>query len=110
MARDPGLEALIEADLGPLRGLSTKAMFGGWVWLLDRKLLCGARQRGLLARIGPENEAWALGLHGVTRMVMRDRPMVGWVNADPHACADDALRRRLLDAAIQFVRRLPPPK
>lgn len=108
MARDPGLEALIEDDLGSLKGLTTRAMFGGWVWLLHGNLLCGARQRGLLARIGPENQTWALNLLGVTQMVMRGHPMTGWVNADPQTCADDALRQRLLTAALSFVCSLPP--
>ena len=107
MARDPGLEALIEDDLGQLPGLSAKAMFGGWAWLLDGKLLCAARQRGILVRLGKGNDAWALELPGITSMVMRNRAMNGWVNVAPEPCADETLRRRLLEAALTFVRSLP---
>jgi hypothetical protein len=108
MARDPGLEALIADDLGPLPGLTGKAMFGGWAWLLHGKLLCGVRQRGILVRLGKGNDTWALEIPGITSMVMHNRAMQGWVNVAPEACADDALRRLLLDAALTFVRSLPP--
>jgi hypothetical protein len=59
MPRDPGLEELIKSNLGHTRGLSEKAMFGGWAWLLHGNLLCGARRGSLLLRVGKDNEAWA---------------------------------------------------
>jgi len=107
MARDPGLEALLNEDLQAIPGLREKAMFGGWAWLLDGKLLCGARQDGLLARIGRTNEEWALAVPGIVPMLSRGRRMRGWVRAGPDAYGDDALRRRLLDAAVQFTKSLP---
>lgn len=82
-------------------------MFGGLAWLLDGKLLLGARHLGMLARIGETNEKWALKMPGVTPMEMRGRPMRGWVRASMDACGDDALRRKLITAAIEFVRTLP---
>ena len=41
-------------------------------------------------------------------MVMQGRHMPGWIRAGAAAYGDDALRRRLLDAALAFVRTLPP--
>lgn len=38
--------------------------------------------------------------------LLRDAP--GWVRADAQAHGDDALRQRLVDAALVFVRSLPP--
>jgi len=32
----------------------------------------------------------------------------GWVRAQPQAFGDDALRRRLLQSALAFIRSLPP--
>ena len=43
MTRDKGLEALINDELDSVSGLTEKAMFGGWAWLLHGNLLCGAR-------------------------------------------------------------------
>ena len=61
MPRDPGLEELIKSSLGNTRGLSEKAMFRGWAWLLHGNLLCGARRGSLLLRIGKDNrDEWLI--------------------------------------------------
>jgi len=106
MARDPGLEELIRADL-PRDDYTEKAMFGGWAWLLRGNLLCGARAEGMLVRLGKGRDGWALALPGVAQMISAGRPMSGWVRAGPAAYGDDALRRRLLIAALDYVRALP---
>ena len=108
MARDRELEDIVRADLGLRAGLSEKPMFGGLVFLLDGHLLCGARGEGMLARLGKGNDAWALTIDGIAPMVMGERVMEGWVRASPEACADAALRRRLIAEAIAFVDTLPP--
>ena len=107
MARDEGLEELLRADLEAVRGLTEKAMFGGRAWLMNGNLLCGARDDGLLARLGADKDGWALQTPGVAPMISRGRPMRGWVRAAPEAYGDDALRRKLIDAALAFVRTLP---
>ena len=107
MARDYGLEELLREDLGKEWGLTEKAMFGGRAWLLYGNLLCGARDDGMLARVGRNNDGKALELPDVVPMISRGRRMQGWVRAGPTAFGDDALRRKLLDAALTFVRSLP---
>jgi TfoX N-terminal domain len=107
MARDEGLEELLREDLDGVRGLTEKSMFGGRAWLLNGNLLCGAREDGMLARIGKDKDAWALALSDIAPMISRGRRMQGWVRAGPGAFGDDALRRKLLDAALAFVRSLP---
>jgi hypothetical protein len=101
------LEAVLTEDLASVAGLAERAMFGGWAWLLRGNLLCGARQDGLLVRIGKANESWALALPDVAPMISRGRRMGGWVRAGPDAYGDDALRRRLLKAALEFTASLP---
>jgi hypothetical protein len=108
MARDPGLENLIREDLPRDAGLTEKPMFGGWAWLLNGNLLIGARGDGMLARLGKGNDGWALALPDVSPMISRGRAMDGWVRAGPAAYGDNALRLRLIEAALSFVRRLPP--
>lgn len=41
-------------------------------------------------------------------MVMGERRMHGWLRAGAEAYGDDVLRRRLLDAALDYVLSLPP--
>jgi len=102
MARDHGLEQLLGEDLGSMPGLAAKAMFGGWAWLLDGKLLCAARDDGMLARVGRLNEVWALAMPGVVPMISRGKRMGGWVRANQEAYGDDELRKKLLGAAVVF--------
>ena len=106
MARDRGLEEALNSDLEGVPGLLGKAMFGGWALLLNGNLLCGARDDGMLVRLGKDRDDWALAIDRVAPMVMSGRRMQGWVRAAPEACSDDALRRKLLDAALDFNRSL----
>jgi hypothetical protein len=107
MARDPGLEELLNEQLEAVRGLARKPMFGGWAWLLNGNLLCAARDDGMLVRLGKGNDGWALDLPGIVPMLSRGRHMQGWVRAAPEAYGDDALRQKLVDAALDFNRSLP---
>ena len=107
MARDKGLEELLNGDLQGVAGLTQKAMFGGWAWLMRGNLLCAARTAGMLMRLGREQEVWALEIPGVMAMFMRERRMHGWVRASERVYGDDALRRKLLNAALEFNRTLP---
>jgi TfoX-like protein len=108
MARDEGLEELLQSHLEEVRGLTDKPMFGGRAWLLNGHLLCGAREDGVLVRLGKGNDAWALKTKGIVPMASRGRAMSGWVRVAPEAFGKDALARKLLDAALAFVRALPP--
>ena len=107
MARDEGLEELLREDLQAEPGLLEKAMFGGRAWLLNGNLLCGARDDGMLMRLGKDRDGWALEMPDVVPMISRGRRMSGWVRAGPSAFGDDALRRKLIGAALAYVRSLP---
>jgi hypothetical protein len=107
MARDPGLEEIINDDLASVRGITQKGMFGGWVWLLNGNLLCGARQDGMLVRVGKDNAAAALEIPGVIPMFSGKRQMRGWVRAEPDTFGDDRLRAKLMKAALAFTLSLP---
>lgn len=107
MARDEGLEELLREHLEAEPGLKEKAMFGGRAWLLNGNLLCGARDDGMLVRLGKGNDGWALELPGIVPMMIRGRRMHGWVRAGPDAFGDGATRCKLLDAALAIVRSLP---
>jgi hypothetical protein len=107
MARDEGLEQIIFDDLGTIPGITDKAMFGGWAWLLWGNLLCGGRDDGMLLRLGKGNDGWALLVPGIEPMVSRGKRMAGWVRADSRAYGNDQMRGKLLAAALQLVASLP---
>ncbi len=108
MARDAGLEELMRDHLGPRPGLSEQSMFGGRAWLMEGHLLCAARDDRVLVRLGRGREDWALALDGIEPMRNGGRAMSGWVWVTPERFGDDALARRLLAAALEFVATLPP--
>ena len=108
MARDAGLEELVREYLGDEPGLTGQSMFGGWCWLLDGHLLCGANQAGVLVRLGKGNDAWALALDSAEPLKTGQRVMAGWVRVPAEAFADDTVGRRLIHEALAFVRGLPP--
>lgn len=107
MARDKGLEELVREHIGAGPGIAEKAMFGGLAWLLNGNLLCGASANGMLVRLGKDRDGWALELSDVIPMISKGRRMQGWVRAGPDAFGNDALRGKLLDAALAYVRSLP---
>ena len=107
MARNKVLEELLNDDLAPVRGITEKGMFGGRAWLLNGNLLCGARDDGMLVRLGKGNDSWALATPGIAPMISRGRPMHGWVRAASEVYENDALRCKLLKAALDFTRSLP---
>ncbi|HUB29144.1 MAG TPA: TfoX/Sxy family protein [Terracidiphilus sp.] len=107
MARDKALEELVNDTLGPLPRLAQKSMFGGWAWLVCGNLLCAARKDSLLVRLGKDNDAWALAIPGIVLAIMGGRRMHGWVRVAPEAYCNDALREKLLKAALAFNRSLP---
>jgi hypothetical protein len=107
MARDPGLEAMVNDALRGERGLTGKSMFGGWCWMQHGNLLCGARTDGLLVRLGIGNDGWALAVPGIIAMMSGTRPMRGWVRASPEAYGESAVFDRLIAGALAFVQTLP---
>jgi hypothetical protein len=108
VSRDKGLEELLREELEAEPGLTEKAMFGGWAWVLNGNLLCGARDDGMLIRLGRDKDGWALKVPDIVPMISRGRRMQGWVRAGPAAFGDDVIRRKLINAALAFVRCLPP--
>jgi TfoX-like protein len=108
MARDSGLEEVVCEYLEDLPGLSGKAMFGSWCWLLDGNLLTCASQDGVMVRLGKGSEQWALAEVGITPFINGEREMPGWVLVAPETFASDSLARSLIEGALAFVRALPP--
>jgi hypothetical protein len=81
-------------------------MFGGIGFMLNGNLVTAASKRGLLARVGGEQERDALQLPGTRVMQMRGRTMHGYIRLGPEALAD-ATVKALLRLALAFGKTLP---
>lgn len=109
MAYDEDLAERIRAILGDYPDVGERKMFGGLGFTVQGSMAVGANSRGgLLARVDPaEGAALVDGVH-VRPMVMRGRPMRGWLHVDLEAVAEDADLRTWVDRGVAYARSLPP--
>lgn len=103
-ARD--LVALLRAAL-PARGVSETRMFGGTGFMLDGNMVAGTFRDGLLLRVGKERHAEALARPGAGPMLMRGRPIEGYVLVAGDSL-DAAAVTTWVRLALAFVASLPP--
>jgi len=105
-ASDLELAGAVRSALNGVKAVSEVRMFGGIGFMLNGNLLVGASKRGLLLRVGKNQESQALGKPGTRQMEMRGRLMEGYIYVDPPV-APDAVRG-WVEMARAFVRTLPP--
>ena len=104
MAYDEALADELRAALAGEAGLSERRMFGGLAFLLDGKLAVAASgQGGLLVRVDPTDADELVATTAAEPMVMRGRPMRGWLRVEPTPDEVPAWVER----ATTFVRSLP---
>lgn len=109
MAYDEVLAGRLRAALSGIAGVSEKKMFGGLGFMVDGHMAVAASGKGgLMLRADPEAEGALLDRDGIEPMVMRGRPMSGWLRVADEAIADDAVLAELVDGALAWVRTLPP--
>lgn len=91
--------------------ITEKRMFGGICFLLDGKILVAARRTGsLLAQVGAEAGAAVTQEQGVTTMVMRERPMAGFIDIEADRLETDDELKRWIDLAERYVAARPARK
>ena len=107
MAVDENLAERMRVALAGRGALREVRMFGGLCFMLNGNMVAGTSKRGLLVRVGKDQEARALARPGAKPMQMTGRPMEGYVFVDPLPSDDQSLRD-WLDLAVAFVKTLPP--
>jgi TfoX/Sxy family transcriptional regulator of competence genes len=111
MAYDEKLASRIRELIASERGIQEKKMFGGLAFLIHGNMSVAASgQGGLLLRVDPEETQALAGKPHVRPMVMRGRPMKGWLRVD----AEGVQTRKQLEAwvkrGIAYARSLPPKR
>jgi hypothetical protein len=107
MAVDEALAERMRVALAGTGAVREVRMFGGLCFMLNGNMVAGTSKRGLMVRVGNEQQAGALARPGTKRMEMTGRPMEGYVFVDPPP-ADDPSLRDWLALAVAFVKTLPP--
>ncbi len=89
-------------------GLDEKRQFGGNSFYLHGNMVCCAGKTGMMARVGKEAEAEALGRPHAAPMTRTGRRMGGMVEVAMEGLKDDAVLADWIDLALAFVSTLPP--
>jgi hypothetical protein len=108
MAYDEHLAARIRAVLADQPTLVEKKMFGGLTFMLHGHMCCGVMREELMARVGPEQYADALGMPYARQLDFTGRPMKGIVIVGPEGFEEDKDLAAWVQRGVQFVATLPP--
>jgi hypothetical protein len=110
MAFDEGLAQRLREILQSEKGIVEKKMFGGLAFMSRNYMFVGILGDVLMARVGPDYHAEALGRAHVREMDFTGRPMRGYVFVDPPGCEDDAALADWVERCHHFVKSLPSKK
>jgi hypothetical protein len=94
----------------PRLTLEEKRMFGGVCLMLNGNMLCHASKKGLMVRVGKEQEAAALQQKHFTPCDGAGHAMPGFVIIAPQGLANDTALQSGLDMALRYVTTLPVKK
>ena len=109
MAYDEELAARIRALLADEPDVTEKKMFGGLAFLVGGNMAVAASgQGGALVRVDPEQSDELVAGSNAEVMVMRGRPMAGWLRVDSADLRSDSELARWVGLGAAFARSLPP--
>ncbi len=94
----------------PKAELEEKRMFGGVCLMLNGNMLCHASKKGLMVRVGKEQEAAALRLAHFAPCDGAGHTMPGFVIIAPEGLLDDKGLKAGLKMAMLYVSAMPAKK
>ena len=107
MAFDEDLAERMRVALAGTGTIREVRMFGGLCFMLNGNMVAGTSKRGLIVRVGKDQQPSALARPGAKRLEMTGRPMEGYIFVDPPP-SDDRSLQDWLALAVAFVKTLPP--
>jgi hypothetical protein len=105
---DERLAERVRGVLAPHHGVVEKKMMGGLCFMLRGHMCCGVMKDGLLARVGREHHAAALGEQHARPMTLTGRSLRGFVVVEPAGIRTKRNLERWVARGIAFVESLPP--
>lgn len=108
MAYDEELANGIRDLIGAEPGLTERRMFGGLAFLINGNMSVAASgQGGLLLRIDPDDTDALVESPHAEPMVMRGRPMQGWLHIAPEGLRSKRELERWVRRGVDYARSLP---
>ena len=108
MAYDEALAQRIRELVANEPGLTEKKMFGGLAFLVGGNMAVAASgQGGLMVRVDPADSEMLVRTTAAEVMVMRGRPMAGWLRLASSAVAERDELVGWVARGVAFARSLP---
>ena len=108
MAYDEDLADRIRELVGGDAGLTEQKMFGGLAFLINGNMAVAASgEGGLLVRADPERSDEIMARMPAEPMVMRGRPMPGWLRVATADVRTKAQLRKWVELGTSYARSLP---
>ena len=92
----------------PDGNVEQKKMFGSTCFMVNGNMLVCASKRGLMARVGKDQEAEALANPYASPCRPAGRPMPGFIRVEPEGIESDKDLKGWVDLARNYVCALPP--
>jgi TfoX/Sxy family transcriptional regulator of competence genes len=109
VAYDEELANRIRELLSEEAGLTEQRMFGGLAFLIDGHMAVAAsRTGGLMVRVDPAAGEKLVATTVAEPMVMKGRPMSGWVRVEADAVRTMRQLARWVGLGTAYARSLPP--
>jgi TfoX/Sxy family transcriptional regulator of competence genes len=109
MAYDEDLADRVRTQLAGEEDVSEMRMFGGLAFLLAGNMAVAVSAHGgLMLRVGPEAAEDALCQPHTEPVVMRGRPMGGWIRVAPEGLGSARQLQAWVRRGVKFALTLPP--
>lgn len=109
MAYDEGLADRIREMVGAESNLTEKRMFGGLAFLIRGNMAVAASaQGGVMVRVDPDESDELVESGEADLIVMRGRPMRGWLHVDPKRLRTRKQLAHWVDLGVRHARSLLP--
>ena len=111
MAYDEDMANRVRETIALESGLDERSMFGGLAFLIGGNMAVAVSHRdALLVRVAPSEGAAALERPHTEQMVMRGKPMPGWIYVDFEGVRTKRDLAAWVRRGVEFARSLPAKK
>ncbi len=108
MAYDEDLAERIRALVGGQKGVTEMKMFGGLAFLVGGNMAVAASgEGGILVRVDPAESGKLVSTTKAEPMVMRGKPMDGWLRVDADHVREKRQLARWVERGVAYARSLP---
>lgn len=108
MAYDEDLADRVREQLGGVKKVTEREMFGGIAFMVAGNMACGVRGGELIVRLGPDLHQDALTRPGAHEWAFMRRPSKGMIAVGPDGLAEDSDLEMWVRLGVAYATSLPP--